>query len=36
MRNRFEGTEYSPDETGRTDMRVIGTDTALSVHITQT
>ena len=36
MRNRYEGTEYSPDETGRTDMRVIGTDTALSVHITQT
>ena len=36
MRNRFDGTEYSPDETGRTDMRVIGTDTALSVHITQT
>ncbi len=35
MRNRFEGTEYSPDETGRTDMRVIGTDTALSVHIAQ-
>lgn len=35
IRNRFEGTEYSPDETGRTDMRVIGTDTALSVHIVQ-
>ena len=35
MRNRFEGTEYSPDETGRTDMRVVGTDTALSVHIAQ-
>ena len=35
MRNRFEGTEYSPDETGWTDMRVIGTDTALSVHIVQ-
>ena len=35
MRNRFDGTEYSPDETGRTDMRVIGTDTALSVHIAQ-
>ena len=35
LRNRFEGTEYSPDETGRTDMRVIGTDTALSVHIAQ-
>ena len=35
IRNRFEGTEYSPDETGHTDMRVIGTDTALSVHIAQ-
>ena len=35
MRNRFEGTKYSPDETGRIDMRVIGTDTALSVHILQ-
>lgn len=35
IRNRFEGTEYSPDETGRTDIRVIGTDTALSVHIAQ-
>ena len=35
FRNRFEGTEYSPDETGRTDMRVIGTDTALSAHILQ-
>ncbi len=34
-RNRFEGTPYQPDETGRTDMRVIGTDTALSVHILQ-
>ena len=36
MRNRFDGTSYSPDETGRKDMRVIGTDTALSVHIFQT
>ena len=35
IRNRYEGTVYSPDETGRTDMRVIGTDTALSVHILQ-
>ena len=35
MRNRYEGTEYSPDETGRIDMRVIGTDTALSVHVVQ-
>lgn len=36
MRNRFEGTEFSPDDTGRTDIRVIGTDTALSVHAIQT
>ena len=35
MRNRYEKTPYSPDETGRTDVRVIGTDTALSVHIAQ-
>lgn len=35
MRNRFEGTPYSPDETGRTDMRVIGSDTSMSVHIIQ-
>lgn len=35
IRNRYEGTEYDPDATGRTDMRVIGTDTALSVHIAQ-
>ncbi len=33
MRNRYEGTPYSPDETGRIDMRVIGTDTSMSVHI---
>ena len=33
LRNRYEGTEYSPDETGRKDMRVIGTDTSMSVHI---
>ena len=35
LRNRFEGTPYCPDETGRTDMAVIGTETALSVHIVQ-
>ena len=35
IRNRYEGTVYSPDETGRTDMRVIGTDTALNVHVLQ-
>lgn len=35
MRNRYEGTPYDPDETGRLDMRVIGTDTSMSVHIVQ-
>ena len=35
MRNRYEGTPYSPDETGRTDMRVIGSDTSMSVHVMQ-
>ena len=35
LRNRYEGTKYSPDETGRTDTRVIGTDTALSAHVIQ-
>lgn len=35
MRNRYEDTKYSPDETGRIDMRVIGTDAALSAHIIQ-
>ena len=35
LRNRFEGTIFSPDEIGRIDMRVIGTDTALSAHIIQ-
>ena len=35
MRNRYEGTPYSPDETGRIDMRVIGTDTSMSVHIVE-
>ena len=34
MRNRYEGTRYSPDEAG-TSNRVIGTDTALSAHIIQ-
>ncbi len=36
LRNRYEGTPYSPDETGRTDMRVIGSVVSMSVHITQT
>lgn len=35
MRNRYEGTKYSPDETGRIDMRVIGSDTTLSAHVLQ-
>jgi dipeptidase len=35
FRNRFEGTEYSPDETGRTDIRVIATETQAHVHIIQ-
>ena len=35
MRNRFEDTKYSPDDIGRNDMRVIGTDTALSASIVQ-
>ena len=35
LRNRYEGTKYSPDETGRIDMRVIGTDTSLSAHVIQ-
>ena len=35
LRNRFEETEYCPDADGRTDMRVIGTETAMSVHVQQ-
>ena len=35
FRNRYEGTTYSPDETGRIDMRVIGSDTTLSAHVVQ-
>ena len=35
LRNRYEGTKYSPDETGKTGIRVIGTDTALSAHVIQ-
>ena len=31
----YVGKDVSADETGRADMRVIGTDTALSVHIAQ-
>ena len=35
VRNRYEGTPYSPDEAGRVDVRVIGTDTSMSVHVVQ-
>ena len=35
FRNRYEGTKYSPDETGRIDMRPIGTETSLSGHVIQ-
>lgn len=35
MRYRFEGTEYSPDETGADNRRVIGTETQQSVHALQ-
>lgn len=35
MRNRYEGTKYDPDKTGRKDMRVIGSDTSMSVHVVQ-
>ena len=35
LRNRYEGTEYSPDETGRTDVYAIGNDVALSAHVIQ-
>ena len=35
MRNRFEGTKYGPDETGRIDMRVAGSDTTLSAYVIQ-
>ena len=35
FRNRYEGTQFSPDETRRVDMRVIGSDTTLSAHMIQ-
>lgn len=31
-RNRLEGTEWAPDETGRIDQRVIGTETQATTH----
>ena len=36
LRNRYDGTAYDPDTTGRIDMRVIGTETCMSAHIVQT
>ena len=33
FRNRFEGTQWSPDETGRVDQRVIGTETQAVAHV---
>ena len=33
--DRYEGTKFSPDETGRNDTRAIGTDETLSAHIIQ-
>lgn len=35
MRNRYDGTKYDPDKTGRIDMRVIGTETSSSTHMMQ-
>ena len=35
MRNRYDGTEYDPDTTGRYDMRVIGTEKSSSTHAMQ-
>ena len=35
MRNRFDGTKYDPDKTGKIDMRVIGTETSSSTHALQ-
>lgn len=35
FRNRFEGTQWAPDETGRIDQRVIGTETQAMSHVIQ-
>lgn len=32
FRNRFEGTPYSPDATGKTDVRVVASESSASVH----
>lgn len=36
FRDRYRGTKYSPDETGKPDIRVIGSESSTSVHILQT
>ena len=33
MRTRYEGTEWCPEETGRDDVRVIGTESQSSSHV---
>ena len=33
MRTRYEGTEWCPDETGREDVRVIGSETHTTSHV---
>ncbi|WP_407420953.1 C69 family dipeptidase [Methanobrevibacter sp.] len=35
LRNRFEGTKYSPDEIANITTRPIGTENALSAHVLQ-
>ncbi|MBR0058498.1 MAG: C69 family dipeptidase [Methanobrevibacter sp.] len=35
LRDRYEGTQYSPDEAGKNDSRAIGSDETLSAHIIQ-
>ena len=35
LRDRYEGTKYSPDEAGRNDTRPIGNDISLSSHMLQ-
>lgn len=36
FRDRYEGTEFSPETAGRTDTRCIGTETQIRTHILQT
>lgn len=35
LRNRYEGTKYSPDKYHQDDIRVIGSDTTMSAHVIQ-